>query len=78
MNRSRERPREAGTCPDLNLNLSPNSPRKGKSASQISLMSGNVRVNIFSLETNLMRHSLARGMSRMILMAAMLMKKKIK
>jgi hypothetical protein len=78
MIRSRERPRETGSCPDLNLYLSPNSPRKGKSASQISLMSGNVRVNIFSLETNLMRHSLARGMSRMILMAAMLMKKKIK
>ena len=41
-------------------------------------MSGNVRAIIFSLETNLTRHSLPRDMSMMILMAAMSRKKKIR
>jgi hypothetical protein len=41
-------------------------------------MSGNVRAIIYSLETNLMRHSLARDLSRMILMVAMSRKKKIR
>jgi hypothetical protein len=41
-------------------------------------MSGNVRAIIFSLETNLMRHSLARDLSRTILMVATSRKKMIR